>query len=116
MEILFKDQIQIAKAYEDFLSDSNRKFYAQPYNYRNPKESEWWVLPDLNKPKRTQPTYPVGKYSFYYDEGDLHCGYYVEKGFSKDYQKIVPDSQILDEIWVWNAFHEALSQGKVDEK
>lgn len=91
---------------------------ARPYNFRDPDNGRWWLIPSTETP-----AYKFGKYVFDFlsDETDiLFCGFEVEKGPDKNdsdirsfYQSEKGRRLLMSSDWTWFNFLNFLKSGRI---
>lgn len=80
-----------------------KKMARRPYNFHNPENTSWWLVPSGE-----WPAFKYGKYYFIGDKlsGDLFAGLYIEKGHGIEAKGFYGREWYIDQSWAW---HELLS-------
>lgn len=69
-------------------------FTARPYNFNDPDNSPWWLVPSTQ-----WPAFRYGKYYFCLDNTDLLIGLYVEKGVREKASEFYLPASVINQSW-----------------
>lgn len=92
---------------------SAKRFSLRPYQYQNPKETAWWIIPSDKWPAYRFSKLFIDRYEL--DPDYLFAGFYVEKGLDDELEGLVKSTQILRPNWYWHNFLDEAEKGKLDK-
>lgn len=108
--IRFASAREAASSVKDLLDDKRRRLSLRPFNYYDPANTPWWLIPGPD-----WPAYRYGKYAFAPDDGMLSCGLYVEKGLGASTMGTYGSKYVMDADWQWQHFIRDIQSGRVAE-